>query len=65
MTAFKNANAVIRLNPQLSEVKQLGQIWLSDPNIISSHIGTYAPSRCARSGVMPGGRASLLSHDDA
>jgi hypothetical protein len=36
VTAFDDANAVIGLIPQLSEVKQLGQIRLSDPDIIGA-----------------------------
>jgi hypothetical protein len=38
VTALDDTNAVICLIPQLSEVKQLGQLWLSNSDIIGAHI---------------------------
>ena len=36
MTAVDDAHTIIGLTPQLSELKQLGQIRLSDPGIIGA-----------------------------
>ena len=43
MTALNDAKAVIGSSPLFNEVRQFGQIWLSDSAIVAAHIDTQSP----------------------